>query len=63
MGYEQFHALLTAILMAGNLANSACDVDMREFDRHAEAAEHIMQACGFIPNYKEVRASRNGGAR
>ena len=58
MGYDQFHALLTAILLAGNLANEQSG-NYFEVSKLAEAAEEIMDHCGFTR--REARLS--GGAR
>ena len=58
MGYQQFHALITAILLAGNFANSefANDNDNAfNLEQLARTAKEIMDGCGFV---RKSRVSR-----
>ena len=60
MGYDQFHALLTAILLAGNLANAEQTGNYFEVSKLAKAAEEIMDKCGFTRRTSRVQV---GGAQ
>ena len=57
MVYEQFHALLTAILYAGRLANPQDDNEISLRDT-AELAGSILKKCDFVTREEWLARSR-----
>ncbi len=62
MGYDQFHALITAILLAGNFATGSTDIvtfkkchDGDTLAGYTRIAEEIMVKCGFIRDKRGAR--------
>jgi hypothetical protein len=55
MGFEQTLALLTTILLAGDMANSDPANNPLQLETAVRMAEDIMRKCGFVRLQKGVR--------